>query len=60
MVNNSFIASSGKEEHSRLVPPGWGVEVFGEEFYSNASKVGVLRVSVCARGKHSFNLASGS
>ena len=58
----SFIALPGRGGHSRLMPsktvcpnPGG----FGEEFYSNGSRVGLLiRIRVCA-GPASFNLASG-
>ena len=32
---------------------------FGEEFYSNGSKVGLLIILGCVQGLHSFNLVSG-
>ena len=32
--------------------------IFGEKFYSDGSRVGLLRISVCAEPT-SFNLASG-
>ena len=58
---NSFIALPGRGGHSGLMPlktvyPNLGG--YGEEFYSNGSRVGLLiRIRVCA---HSFNLISGS
>ena len=58
---NSFIALPGKVGHGRLLPakivcpnPGG----FGEEFYSNSSKVGFLIRLGCVQGLHSFNLVS--
>ena len=60
---NSFIALSGKGERSELGPsktvcPNLGG--FGEEFYRNGSRAGLLiRIRVCVQGLHSFNLVSG-
>ena len=49
---NSFIALPGKGGHSRLMPLKTvcpNLEGFGEEFYSNGSRVGLLiRIRVCA------------
>ena len=47
---NSFVALPGKGRHSRLLPqnimcPYMGG--FGEEFYSNSSRVGLLIRGVC-------------
>ena len=60
---NSFIALPGKGGHSRLLPsktmcPNPGE--FGEEFYGNGSRVGMLIRSRCVQGLHSFNLISGN
>ena len=59
---NSFIALPGIGRHSGLVPlktvcsnPGG----FGEEFYSNCSRLGLLIRLECVQGQHSFNLVSG-
>ena len=59
---NNFIALPGKGGHSGLVTlktvcPNLGG--FGEEFYSNGSRAGLLIRLGCVQGLHSFNLASG-
>ena len=61
---NSFIALPGKEGHSELellpsktVLPRAGE--FGEEFYSNGSRAGLLLRLGCVQGLCSFNLAAG-
>ena len=60
---SSFIALSGKGGHKKLMPPKTvcpRLGGFGEEFYSNGSRVGLLiRIRVCMGGQHSCNLASG-
>ena len=60
---NSFIVLPGKAGHSRLLPlktvcphPAG----FGEEFYTNSSRVGLLIRLGCVQGLHSFNLVSGN
>ena len=60
---NNFIALPGKGGRSGLLPsktvcpnPGG----FGEEFYSNRSRVGLLIRLGCVQGLHSFNLVSGN
>ena len=60
---HSFIALPGKGRHSRLPPsktvcphPGG----FGEEFYSNGSRVGLLTRLGCVQGLHPFNFVSGN
>ena len=59
---NSFIALPGKGGHSRLLP--WKtmcprLRGFGEEFYSNHSRVGLLVRSESVQGPLSFSLTSG-
>ena len=60
---DSFVVLPGKRGHSRLLPsktvcpnPGG----FGEEFYSNGSKVGLLIRLGCVQELHSFHLVSGN
>ena len=57
---NRFIALPGKGEHGGLMP--WktmcpNLRAFGEELYSNGSRVGLMLG--CVQGLCSFNLASG-
>ena len=61
--NNSFIGLPGKGEHRGFLPlktvcpnPGG----FGEEFYSNSSRMGLLIGVGCVQGLHSFHLVSGN
>ena len=58
---NSMIALPAKGRHSRLVSLQTvccNLGGFGEKFYSDGSRLGLLRINVCA-GPASFNLASG-
>ena len=58
----SIIALPAKGRHSGLVSfqtVCCNLGGFGEKFYSHGSRLGLLRISVCA-GSASFNLASGS
>ena len=60
---NIFIALPGKGRHSQLLPsknvcPSAGG--FGEEFYSNTSRVGLLIKLGLVQDLHSINLASGA
>ena len=60
---NRFIALPGKRGHSGVPPlktmcPNPGR--FGEEFYSNGSRVGLLVRLGCVHGLHSFHLVSGN
>ena len=58
---NSFIALPAKGRHGRLVflqTVCCNLGGFGEKFYSDGSRLGLLRINVCA-GPASFNLASG-
>ena len=60
---DSFIAFPGKGLHSGLVPPKIvcpNPGGFGEEFYSNSSRVGLLTRLGCVPGLHSSNLVSGN
>ena len=59
---NSYIAFPGKGGHSRLLPsktmcPNLGE--FGEGFYSNSSRVGLLTRLGCVQRLHSLRLVSG-
>ena len=60
---NNFIALPGKVGHSRLLRlksmcPNQGE--FGEKFYGNGSRVGLLIRLGCVQGLQSFNLVSGN
>ena len=59
---NSCIALPSKAGYSRLLPsktmcPNLGG--FDQEFYSNSSRVGLLKRLGCVQGLHSLNLVSG-
>ena len=58
---NSFIGLPGKERHSRLLLSKImcsNLGGFGEEFYSNHSRVGLLIRLGCVQGLYYFNLLS--
>ena len=60
---NSFIALPGKDGYSRLLPSKTmcrNPAEFGEEFYGNGSRVGLLIRLGCVQGLHSFNLILGN